>query len=149
MVFVFLFAIVNVKSFALPTENIEYDTLPDYTDEETYFGKLKKLSSDTLCEPKITYKSYWAPWQGEIKQDFPSKEYVLYQCDYYFDAPISVEETPRRLYPGEQIRHTDVFSYDSKETMKSISETSLSIFSEFSREKKIGFSLSVKIVHSL
>ncbi len=145
--FVFVLTITNVRTYALPTLGNDYDEIPDYSGEETYFGKLIKELEDVKKEPKVVYESHWASWfQKPISEDFDSKKYVLYRCEYYFDAPVKDIDISRRLEPNETYQFEEKMNFRYSERKQKINENSVKSFGEFFSKKIIGIELPIDII---
>ncbi|MCM1130865.1 MAG: hypothetical protein NC310_08225 [Roseburia sp.] len=84
----------GIKSFAMSSGEV-VTSIPSFEETNTYFGKLTRKSYTTNVTNKVVYNSWWAPWQKDIYAEFQDYVFDLYECEYYFDAPVDVIETFR------------------------------------------------------
>ena len=148
MTFLCVLLLFNVKSFAsLPDADKTFDAIPDLNGERTSFGKITKVADYVEKAPKVVYESHWASWiQQPLYENFDNKKYIIYQCEYYFDAPIKDVETERRLAPGESFDFEEEKNYEYEETNHLINENSVKRFANYSSKTSLDIKAPIDIL---
>ena len=74
---------------AIIDEEVLCASINDYEDYDIgKFGKLKLVSSATVEEDFVVYRSNWAKWQKTEKQKFVTKIFKLDGSSVYIDMPV-------------------------------------------------------------
>ena len=98
LVLIGLFSLTNLNLFALPELGEKMDEIPDFSAEETCFGKMTEISSVDTNEAKTYYKSHWTS-QPALTKDYIIRTDKIFEFDYYFDIPVHLL-FEQRFKPG-------------------------------------------------
>lgn len=140
-----VFGICVTKVYALPKVNSSFNSIQNLEGTNTIFGKLKLISNEESYDSLVVYHSNWAPWQNDITNEFISSAYQIYECEYFFDAPVKVYFS-ERYTPGQSISETEELTISYSQSSSDMWQNTSKAYGELCSNNSVELSTAIDIV---